>query len=93
MLMQLIKVGKRQVARLGRALHRMRQGAEHARKRRAMQELYMLDERFYWDIGLSRGDVMDCLSSPWDEDLTEHLNGRRYSGPAAPISGSDRLAA
>lgn len=62
------------------------------RARRALVPLLYLDERMLRDIGLSRSDVVDCLSSPFAGDPASFLDERRKSR-RLPAASDTRLAA
>jgi hypothetical protein len=48
-----------------------------AAARRAIRPLLAVEERFLRDIGITRADVIDCLSSPLADDPSELLKARR----------------
>ncbi|MGE0565034.1 MAG: DUF1127 domain-containing protein [Pseudolabrys sp.] len=63
--------------------------------RRAAQKLLLLDDYILRDIGIRRGDILACLSSPW-EDPVEYLEERRArqrAVKAMPAAEIERLAA
>ncbi|MGB8397323.1 DUF1127 domain-containing protein [Bradyrhizobium sp.] len=60
----------------------------------AVRQLLGLDERSLVDVGLSRADVTDCLSTPFTTDptglLTARSRRRRMVRPARPAgAGGD----
>lgn len=97
MLMNLLRELAGRLRRIGRALHA---SLLRSRRRTAARAMLRLDERLLWDIGLTRADVVDCLSSPAD-DVAEFLEARRRmnlaprrSEPVSiPARDAERLAA
>jgi hypothetical protein len=64
-------------------------------ERRALRELLRLEDRMLRDIGLTRADVLACLSSP-ELDPVEVLERRRPAAEGKPQSAAPvehRLAA
>jgi uncharacterized protein YjiS (DUF1127 family) len=67
-----------------------------ARSQRALRGMLMFNDHLLRDIGLTRADVIDCLSTPSDDDLIDFLNARRQRNTSIaepPAPGNRRLAA
>ena len=62
--------------KLAGAFKRFMQTANRARNRRAMRTMLQFEDRFLRDIGLTRADIVDCLSSP-ETDPVDFLDERR----------------
>jgi uncharacterized protein YjiS (DUF1127 family) len=69
----------------GRLLYR---AVKRRMVRRAVFDMLHLDERMLHDIGLSRADVIACLSSP-HEDAADFFEQRRVSRRASDVSRAD----
>jgi uncharacterized protein YjiS (DUF1127 family) len=77
-------------AGIGRAFSRPGQ----ARDQRALNVMLMLDDHLLRDIGLTRADVIDCLSTPSDEPVVFHQMRQIHDRPVVVSAPpSDRLAA
>jgi uncharacterized protein YjiS (DUF1127 family) len=69
---------------------------DRARSRRALSAIQMLDDHLLWDIGLTRADVVACLSMPSGDDpigFLEAQRARNAAGAGRPRSDGRRLAA
>ena len=43
----------------------------HSRNRRPVQQLLLLDDYYLRDIGLTRADIVGCLSTPAHDDTID----------------------
>jgi uncharacterized protein YjiS (DUF1127 family) len=82
---------RRLAAAIGRAFAR----SPSARERRVLSTMLMLDDHLLRDIGLTRSDVIECLSSPLDQNSVRFLDARRRrnASTANPSAASDRRMA
>ena len=69
----------------------------YVRSGRRRTDLAMLEwnERLLRDVGLTRADFVECLSSPWDNtELFRRLHPASYLHPVArPARETEKLAA
>jgi uncharacterized protein YjiS (DUF1127 family) len=65
------------------------------RSRRAFDPMLSFDDHLLRDIGLTRNDVIDVLTSPADDDPVDFLAARRKHNAVAdcPADADRRLAA
>ena len=54
--------------------------------RKSIRPLLSVDERLLRDIGLTRADVVDCLSSPLADDPSDLLIARRRERAATRVT-------
>jgi uncharacterized protein YjiS (DUF1127 family) len=80
---------RRLAAAIGRAL--ARPGRAHGRH--TLNAMLMFDDHLLRDIGLTRTDVIECLSSPADDDPVDFLDARRKRNATADCPAGRRLAA
>lgn len=93
MSIQLIRLARKAAA----AIRNRVQAVGRTRNRRVMRTMLEFDERLLRDIGLTRADIVECLSSP-DADPLGVLQTRRTSRRAVALHVADtasdrRLAA
>jgi len=69
----------RGLRRLAAAFKCFMRAAHGSRNRRAMHTMLLFEDRFLRDIGLTRADIIDCLSSP-EADAVDFLDERRMRG-------------
>jgi hypothetical protein len=63
-----------------------------ASARKSIRPLLKVDERLLRDIGLTRADVIDCLTNPMNEDPSELLISRRRERAASRVTYIDHPA-
>ncbi len=66
------------------------------RSRRALSGMLMFNDHLLRDVGLTRADVIECLSTPSDDGLVDLLNARRQRNASTaerPAPAGRRLAA
>jgi uncharacterized protein YjiS (DUF1127 family) len=66
---------------------------KHARHRRALANLAMLDDRMLRDVGLERSDVYEAMALPFGQDAGLFLDERRGGRPARAARLADEIAA
>ncbi len=82
--------------RLAAGIRQAVSNVDRARSRRALSGILMFDDHLLRDIGLTRADVIDCLSTPLDGDPADFLEARRRRNALAAdraASSGQRLAA
>jgi uncharacterized protein YjiS (DUF1127 family) len=82
--------------RLAAGIRQAVSNVDRARSRRALCGILMFDDHLLRDIGLTRADVIDCLSTPSDDDPVDLLDARRKrnaSGKVPPQPAEHRCAA
>ncbi len=84
MFVRLIHLARKAAAAVGGDVRTVGQ----ARTRHAMRTMLEFDERLLRDVGLTRADVVQCLSSP-DIDPFGVLEGRRKSYRAVVLHVAD----
>lgn len=73
MFMQLVHLVRTATA----AIRKHVQAVGHARSRRSLRYMLDFDERLLRDIGLTRADVVKCLSAPDYDPVVDFLEDRR----------------
>jgi uncharacterized protein YjiS (DUF1127 family) len=88
----LISLLQRLAADIRRAVSTVDRTSSH----RSLSAMLMLDDHLLRDIGLTRADVIECLSTPADDDSVAFLDARRKrnaSGKVPPQPAEHRCAA
>lgn len=65
---------------------------ERSRERGATRAMLRLDDHMLRDLGLTRGDIVACLSAPLDEDPADFLHARQRRNAQMAGAGRARQA-